>query len=161
MTRSATARGAITAAVVAVALAGSPAPIPLAARQAGSFTIEQILAAPFPSEIVASPAGARVAWVFDDRGSRNLWVADGPDFAGRRVTAYQGDDGQEITDLAFSADGATIVYVRGGGPNRAGEIPNPTSDSAGAEQAVWAVPVAGGAPRRLGSGQRPCGLTSG
>ncbi len=155
MTRSATARGAITAVVAAVALVGSHAPISLVARQAGPFTIEQILAAPFPSEIVASPAGARVAWVFDDRGSRNVWAADGPDFAGRRVTAYQGDDGQEITSLAFSADGATIVYVRGGGPNRAGEIPNPTSDTAGAEQAVWAVPVAGGAPRRLGVGSGP------
>ena len=46
----------------------------------------------------------------------------------------------------------TLVYVRGGAANRAGEIPNPTSDAAGAEQAVWAVPVAGGAPRQLGVG---------
>ena len=155
MTRSATARGAITAAVVAVALAGSPAPTPLAARQAGPFTIEQILAAPFPSEIVAAPAGA--ARRLGVRRSRLAQPVGGrwAGFAGRRVTAYQGDDGQEITDLAFSPDGATIVYVRGGGPNRAGEIPNPTSDAAGAEQAVWAVPVAGGAPRQLGSGQRP------
>ena len=85
----------------------------------------------------------------------------GRDFAGRRVTAYQGDDGQEITDLAFSADGATIVYVRGGGPNRAGEIPNPTSDSC--RRRAGGVGGAGGwrgaAPAR--SGQRPRGLTRG
>ena len=121
----------------------------------GPFSVEQILGAPFPSEIVAAPSGARVAWVFDERGARNIWVAEGPAFAGRRLTAYQHDDGQEITNLAFSPDGATLVYVRGGGPNRAGEIPNPSSDAAGAEQAVWAVPVAGGAPRQLGVGSGP------
>ena len=71
----------------------------------------------------------RVAWVFDERGARNVWVAEAPAFAGRRLTAYQHDDGQEITDLAFSPDGATLVYVRGGGANRAGEIPNPSSDA--------------------------------
>jgi dipeptidyl aminopeptidase/acylaminoacyl peptidase len=124
----------------------------LRAQQAPSFSVEQILSAPFPSELVASPSGSRVAWVFDDRGVRNIWVAEAPAFAGRRVTTYQLDDGQEITGLAFSPDGGTLVYVRGGAANRHGEIPNPTSDVAGAEQAVWAVPAAGGPPRKLGVG---------
>ena len=141
-------------ALAMLAAAGAPG-TELAARQGGPFSVEQILSAPFPSEIVAAPSGARIAWVFDERGARNLWVAEGPAFAGRRLTTYQLDDGQEITNLAFSPDGATVVYVRGGGPNRAGEIPNPTSDAAGAEQAVWAVPVAGGAPRQLGIGYGP------
>ncbi len=144
---------------VAIALAIVAAPPPgrtaVAARQAGTFAIEDLLAAPFTSELVAAPSGARVAWVFDERGARNIWVADGPGFQGRRLTAYRGDDGQEITGLTFAPDGATIVFVRGGGPNRAGEIPNPTSDAAGAEQAVWAIAAAGGAPRKLGVGSGP------
>jgi dipeptidyl aminopeptidase/acylaminoacyl peptidase len=157
MDRRATAGSVFAAALAAASLVvGPPAFDPaLSARQGGPFTIEQVLSAPFPSEIVAAPSGARVAWVFDDRGSRNVWIAEGPGFAGRPVTAYQGDDGQEITNVAFSADGVTVVYVRGGAANRAGEIPNPTSDAAGAEQAVWAVSVAGGAPRRLGVGGGP------
>jgi dipeptidyl aminopeptidase/acylaminoacyl peptidase len=156
MARSATARTLVAAAFAAASLTGwlASGP-PVSARQGGPFTIEQVLSAPFPSEIVAAPSGARVAWVFDDRGSRNLWLAEGPAFAGRRVTAYQGDDGQEITNVAFSPDGASLIYVRGGAANRAGEIPNPTSDVAGAEQAVWIVPAAGGAPRRLGVGSGP------
>lgn len=136
----------------ALALASSGG---IAARQAAPFTIDQLLAAPFTSELTASRTGAKVAWVFDDRGVRNLWMADGPDFARRRVTSYLVDDGQEITNLSFTDDGATLVYVRGGGPNRAGEIPNPTSAAAGAEQAVWAVAVAGGEPRKLGIGAAP------
>jgi dipeptidyl aminopeptidase/acylaminoacyl peptidase len=124
----------------------------LQARQQAPFSVEQILSAPFPSELVASPSGSRVAWVFDDRGVRNLWVAEGPAFAGRRLTAYQHDDGQEITGLSFSPDGGALVYVRGGAANRAGEIPNPASDAAGAEQAVWTVSIGTGAPRHLGVG---------
>jgi dipeptidyl aminopeptidase/acylaminoacyl peptidase len=122
------------------------------ARQQGFFSVEQILSAPYPTELVASPSGARVAWVFDDRGVRNVWVAEGPAFVGRRLTDYQHDDGQEITGLSFSPDGAALVYVRGGAANRAGEIPNPTSDAAGVEQAVWAMRSGGGAPRKLAVG---------
>jgi dipeptidyl aminopeptidase/acylaminoacyl peptidase len=121
----------------------------------GSFTIEQVLSAPFPSELRAAPAGNRVAWAFDARGQRNIWVAEGPAFKARRLTAYEADDGQEITAITWSPDGRTIVYVRGGPKNQAGEIPNPTSNPAGAEQAVWAVSVDGGTPRKLGLGDAP------
>ena len=146
--------GTVLAGLVGLALliAGTSHPV---ARQSAPFTIDQLLAAPFTSELVAAPRGARVAWVFDDRGARNLWVAEAPGFARRRVTNYIGDDGQELTNVAFTQDAAHLVYVRGGGPNRAGEIPNPTSATGGAEQAVWVVPVSGGEPRRLGVGASP------
>jgi len=65
------------------------------------------------------------------------------------------DDGQEVSALQFTPNGASVVYVRGGAPSRAGEIPNPTSDVAGEQQAVWVAPVAGGEPRELGQGSGP------
>src|SRR6185436_9504707 len=37
----------------------------------------------------------------------------------------------------------------------AGESPNPSLDVRGAEQALWIVRLEGGAPRRLGDGDRP------
>ncbi len=111
------------------------------------FTLEEVLAAPFPTSLIASPDGSRVAWVFDEQGARNVWVADAPDFEGRRVTAFTGDDGTTISALAFSPDGARIAFVRGDGPNRAGELPNPTSRPEGVEQALWVVGE--GRPRRL------------
>ncbi|MEW6323625.1 MAG: S9 family peptidase, partial [Acidobacteriota bacterium] len=140
---------AITA-LQGVPLASQAPPAAPAARSAAAF-----LDAPFGSSLVASPAGARVAWVFDAAGARNIWVAEGPAFAGRALTTYAGDNGQEITNLQWTPDGQQIVYVRGGGPNRAGELPNPTSDVDGVEQAVWIVPAAGGAPRKLGAGDAP------
>jgi len=45
---------------------------------------------------------------------RNVWVAEGPQFSPRRLTRYTADDGQEITSLSLSADGRSVVYVRGG-----------------------------------------------
>ena len=71
------------------------------------------------------PSAGRVAWVMNAKGVRNVWVAEAPDYKGRAVTAFTEDDGEEIGDLAFTADGSAVVFVRGGAPNRAGEIPNP------------------------------------
>src|SRR5665213_2807006 len=71
-------------------------------RQTGAaapeFSIEQVLSAPFPSDLAAAPVGGAVAWVFDSAGARNIWVAAPPSYAAHRVTTYAGDDGQVITD---------------------------------------------------------------
>jgi len=130
------------------------APAALPAQQS-TFTVEQVMSAPFPDELTAAPAGGSVAWVFNTRGARNIWVAAPPDYAGRAVTAYADDDGQEVGDLRWTPDTRAIVFVRGGGPNEKGEYPNPRSLIAGVEQAVWVVPAAGGDPRRIGEGRAP------
>ncbi|MGE0463989.1 MAG: prolyl oligopeptidase family serine peptidase [Vicinamibacterales bacterium] len=138
-------------AVVILAAGALMAAVP-SAQAPPAPTIEQIMSAPFATGLVASPGGQAVAWVFNERGARNVWVAEAPAFTGRRLTSFEGDNGQDVSGLRFTADGRTLVFVRGGGPNRAGEIPNPTSDAAGAEQAVWAMPLAGGEPRKIGAG---------
>jgi dipeptidyl aminopeptidase/acylaminoacyl peptidase len=125
---------------------------------AGEPTLESILSAPFPSEILASPSGGRLTWIQNDRGVRNLWVASPPDYRGRPVTRYDEDDGQGLGNVEWTPDGSTLFYVRGGGGNSQGENPNPASDPAGAEQAVWRVAVEGaegGNPVRLGPGTAP------
>jgi dipeptidyl aminopeptidase/acylaminoacyl peptidase len=128
---------------------------------AQTVTLEALLSAPFPSEISAAPAGGHVAWVANVKGSRNVWVATAPDFAPRQVTAYNGDDGQDITSLTWTHDGKTVLYVRGGAANRAGEIPNPALSPQPAEQAIHAVDVSGGTPRRLVVGSSPTVSTRG
>jgi dipeptidyl aminopeptidase/acylaminoacyl peptidase len=136
-----------------VALAASWPPAQALAQQ--SFSLEQIMSAPFPSSLVAAPTGGSVAWVFNARGVRNIWVAEPPDYTARRLTAYDEDDGQAISSLQWTPDAATLVYVRGGAPNRQGEYPNPLSLPEGVARQIWAVDVAGGGPRLLAEGSAP------
>ncbi|MBI3484028.1 MAG: PD40 domain-containing protein, partial [Acidobacteria bacterium] len=97
-------------------------------------------------------AGREVPWVFRAQGKRNIWVAEGPKFAARQLTPYKNDDGQEVSDLEFSASGSTVVYVRGGNKNQAGEVPNPTNNPEGVDQSIWSIGWAGGAPKKIDVG---------
>ena len=123
------------------------------------FTVDQILSLPTPDNLTASPVGSMVAWTFNERGVRNVYAAEAPDFKPRRLTAYLDDDGQELTNLSFSSDGRTIVFVRGGdhGSNRPsdGGSPNPGASPTQPKMQVWSVPAAGGSPRLIGDGDDP------
>ena len=127
---------------------------------ARGFTIQQALSAPFPSELTAAPARNRFAWVFNDEGKRNIWVAqpsaDGKSYQAFPITKYSQDDGQDVGNLAWTPDGAAVVYVRGGDlENIDTPDPNPASFAAGVEQDVWIAPVEGGEPRKIGAGHSP------
>jgi len=126
---------------------GSPTP-------AAEVTVEQLMAAPFPSCLIAAPVDGKVAWSTNDRGRRNVWIAEPPDYKGRQLTAYGTDDGQDLTDLAWTPDGKTVVFVRGNGTHQGAPL-NPRSTAKAAKQEIWSIPVAGGAPRRIGEGHSP------
>ncbi|MGE5814066.1 MAG: S9 family peptidase, partial [Acidobacteriota bacterium] len=78
------------------------------------FTLEQITGYAFPSDLTASSSGDWIAWTSMQRGVRNIWIAKGPDFKPRMLTVARSEDGQELTNLAFSADGRYLVWTRGG-----------------------------------------------
>jgi dipeptidyl aminopeptidase/acylaminoacyl peptidase len=118
---------------------------------AKGFTIEQALGYPFPHGLVAAKHGERIAWVFNLRGARNVWVADGPDFSAHQLTHYSGDDGMPIASLRLTPGGRTVVYARGSETNAQGEVADPTSDVHQPEQQVWAADVTNGKPRLLGT----------
>jgi len=141
---------ALTGALLTLAL-GAPSPL-----AAAPFSLEDVLSTPYPTGLVAAPRAPRIAWVENDRGVRNLFTAAAPDFEPVRLTAYEDDDGITLSDLTLTPDGSLLVYVRGGGPNRAGEAPNPASLPDGVEQAIWAVSTDGsGEPRKLAPGSGP------
>jgi dipeptidyl aminopeptidase/acylaminoacyl peptidase len=122
---------------------------------AQSFTLERVRSYPFPNELAASSSGARIAWAFNERGLRNVWAAEGPEFRARRLTNYAADDGQELTSVAVSADGRFVVYVRGGdhGSNWDDNVPvNPSSLPVRPKVGLWSVPFAGGEPKLLADG---------
>lgn len=123
------------------------------------LTVAQIGSAPFPYDLIASPREGTVAWVYNERGARNIWIArpgGSRAWAARRLTRYIGDDGNTISGLAWSGDGQTLFYTRGGVWWN-GELPvNPSSRPEGPRGGgVWALPVAGGAPRPIGAGWAP------
>ncbi|HTB94810.1 MAG TPA: prolyl oligopeptidase family serine peptidase [Candidatus Sulfotelmatobacter sp.] len=121
------------------------------ALKAQSFTVEQILGAPFPSQLTAAETGSRAAWVFNVKGAQNLWVADGPRFEPRQVTHYTGDTGQPLASLRIAPDGKTLVYARGTEINGDGRAANPATETQQPKQQVWAIDVDGGRdPRLLG-----------
>jgi dipeptidyl aminopeptidase/acylaminoacyl peptidase len=122
---------------------------------AASFTLEQVLSAPFPSDMVAAPGGAKVAWLLNERGARNIWIAQAPDYKGIRLTNYTGDDGTDLGQLHWTPDGRGVVYARGGDLEILGRPdPNPSANTAGTEQAIW-LAVPGDQPRKLGEGHSP------
>jgi len=120
------------------------------AVHAASFSLEQVLSSPFPSELVAAQHSSRIAWVFDTRGSRNVWIADGPTFSARQVTHYSGDDGIPIASLRITPDGRTVVFVRGTETNEAGRVADPTNELSPRKQMAFAMDVDGESPRALG-----------
>ena len=128
---------------------------PRLAHSQQQFTLEQVLGAPFASDLVAAHRGSSVAWIVNQRGARNVWVAAGPAWQPRQVTRYQDDDGQEIEGLTFTPDGRSVVYVRGGPPNGSGDRPNPALIRGGMDQAIWIVSVDQGTPRKIADGSSP------
>lgn len=123
-----------------------------------SFTLTQVLSYPFPDALVRDPNGHAVAYALDQRGVRSLWFAQAPRYDATRLFVSNGDDGQELSDLAISADDAHVVYVRGGDHDANWPLPlQPDPDSSPIQQfeQVWSVSTAGGAPKLLGEGDAP------
>jgi dipeptidyl aminopeptidase/acylaminoacyl peptidase len=134
-------------------------PVPLASQATPpAFTLEQVRSYPFPNELTASATGSRIAWAFNERGQRNVWVAEGPAFAPRKLTNFTDDDAQEITALSVSPDGRWVLFIRGGdfGSNFDDALPvNPVGTPTPVRVQMWVVPFEGGEPRALAEGLSP------
>jgi dipeptidyl aminopeptidase/acylaminoacyl peptidase len=125
------------------------------------FSLEQVMSAPFPSALTAAPKGGAVAWVLDEHGARNVWIAGAPTYSGRRLTNFHDDDGQQIDQLIWTPDGRSVLFVRGGDFETHRGDPNPASLPQGVEQAIWIAPVTGAAPRKITDGSDPAVSPSG
>ena len=135
--------------VAAVALGASPT--------AHAEGLESWLGAPYTSNLVAAPRGGRIAFVMSQRGVRNVYVADPPDYRPRQVTRYAKDDGRLITALALAPDGKTAVFAYGNAPGNGGNG-NPTSDAAGRGESIVSLDVATGTSQVVAEGiEGKCG----
>jgi dipeptidyl aminopeptidase/acylaminoacyl peptidase len=71
------------------------------ATSSPGFSVEQILSSPFPSSLTAASSGQPIAWVFNNQGIGNIWMAKGPDFKARQITQFKKDDGRPIRICGF------------------------------------------------------------
>lgn len=126
--------------------------------QTPSLSLQALKRYPYPTELTASTQTPRIAWAFDENGMRNVYVAEGPSFQPRKITAYNVDDGQEITSLSVSSDGRWVTYVRGGdhGSNWGDDQPvNVLHTPVMQKVQVWTVPFEGGTPKAIAEGDDP------
>jgi len=124
------------------------------------FSMEQMLHYPFATGLAAAERGDVVAWVCNLDGVRNVWVARGPAFTPVKVTQFNEDDGQEITQLTFSPDGTRLVFVLGGDhdanwPAEGDLAPDPSSSPAQPATAIWTLPLNGGQSVKIDEGDGP------
>ena len=116
------------------------------------FSLEELLSHPFPSNLVASQEEDKIIWVYNEAGKRNIWLSKNEGAATSKVTTFTEDDGQDISNLIFKENSKEIIFVRGGAPNRKGEIPNPTSQPNGAERLILKISEQGGGMDTIAAG---------
>ncbi|HEY2678166.1 MAG TPA: prolyl oligopeptidase family serine peptidase [Steroidobacteraceae bacterium] len=142
-----------TAALIGTLIIAMPAASP---AHTAAFTIDDVMQAPYPSSLAGSPTGRSVAWVFDTRGCRNIWVASSSQgMKARQVTSYTKDDGYDIDGLAWSPDASMLAYVRG--QSVEDDLPANVNNSAEGPmpREVWVASIATGQVRKVGAGHAP------
>ena len=76
-----------------------------------NFSLDDIKSYPFPNELTGSMNASKIAWAFDEEGSRNIYVAEAPEFFPIRLTSYMDDTGQELSSVSLSSVGKWVVYI--------------------------------------------------
>ena len=117
--------------------------------------IADYLAPAFPSDLVANHKGDAVAWVFNDKGSRNIYYGNPTLNNFKAVTPYKGDEGIEIGSIVFSPNDDKIFFVRGNGNNSKGEPANPAQLQYTTEQNIYSLDIASGTIKKLAKGTGP------
>lgn len=124
---------------------------------AQNFSLKEITSYPFPAELTSMPNGSKIALSINQRGKRNVYVGNGPQFSLRKLTNYNNDEGLEITGVTISNDGKWVVYVRGADHGAFDEsVPrNPGSSIVAPEIQICSIPFAGGKSILLSEGDYP------
>lgn len=105
---------------------------------AQDVTLENLMAAPFYSQITVSPSGNKVAWVKNERGVRNIEMAEIPAYSVQALTDYKGDIGVDISNLEWSKDESKLYFVRGNAPQlRATQPHNPAHLLESTAPMIW------------------------
>jgi dipeptidyl aminopeptidase/acylaminoacyl peptidase len=97
----------VVSSLVAAAVLSASAQAP---RRAAGITIDALLDIRHPSRAVWSPDGSQIAYVWDRGGVQNVYTSV-PGAPPKAVTTF---DAELIDGLAWSHDGAKLLFARGG-----------------------------------------------
>ncbi|MBU3076442.1 prolyl oligopeptidase family serine peptidase [Sphingomonas quercus] len=142
---------------IALALLAGTWALPFAAPPAfAQVTLDNVLGAPLPGGLTASPADGRVAWVSNERGVRNILIAEraGDGWSTRKLTNFAKDNGYELDRIAWAAKGSVLLYTGGGSLEGGGPI-NPESLVTGPLSKEIFAQKPGEAARSFGAGEGP------
>ncbi len=136
----------ILAATLLVALIGAST-----TAMAKAYDVADVLSAPFPDNLTASPDGSLLVWKVDASGVKNLYTNAGGSV--HAITHYTADDGQDIDTPQVLPGNDGVVYLWGGVEDQAaGENPNPLQKVPPPQRAIFVVPIAGGDPVQVAAG---------
>ena len=120
-----------------------------------SQSIGDLLSPAFPTNLTASNDGKSIAWVFNNKGSRNVFVADASGNNTKQITNFIGDDGMDMSSLSFTPDGNKLVFVRGNAANGRGEPANPAQLQQSTERMICVINKDGKGLRKIAPGFYP------
>lgn len=127
----------------------------IAASTGNAQTIETLLSPAFPTNLTASTDGKSIAWVFNNKGSRNVFVADASGNNAKQITNFSGDDGMDISHVSFSSDGNGILFVHGNTNNLQGYPANPAQLQFNTQRTICFIHKNGDGYTRIGPGYYP------
>ena len=116
-----------------------------------SQNLDDILGAPYVSDLIRSYDGQRISWVQNERGIRSVFTASAPDYDPVERFRSPGDDGQILGNFSFDPSGQNLFFVRGSAPNRQGRIANPSSFAAYPTTQLLKIHLSDGSLDTLGS----------
>lgn len=118
---------------------------------AKAYDVADVLSAPFPDNLTASPDGTVLVWKVDASGVKNLYTNAGGSI--HAITHYTADDGQDIDSPQILPGNDAVVYLHGGVEDQAaGENPNPLQHVPPPQRAIFVVSIAGGDPVQVAEG---------
>src|SRR5579884_3617263 len=112
------------------------------------FSMSQILSYPMPTTLVASGDAHTLAFAINQQGKRSIWVAKAPEYSPKEIVRYERDDGQGVSAVQLSHNGAYVVYVHG-------NTENPSLSVAQPQPQVWSIDLASQKRTLLGAGYAP------
>jgi hypothetical protein len=123
---------------------------------AQNAAIEAFLSTLFITNLTISSKSDKIAWVENERGERNIFLAEKPNYTKRRITFNAKDDGLELSNLSFTADEKALVFMRGNAPQLRSTAPhNPAHLLEGGATVIWKITFDGERLEKIGLGGGP------